>query len=386
MSEFDRLAAELQARIDSLLEATLGEAQKDAPEWMSANVFLWEEITEFARASFGAELDAFRRGRLPSRCPEVDVAGAEAAARMGELRRLLSGYRLGQMVLWGTWQELVEAAVTEPARRRELLDRGSDFFFAYAGLIADFVADVYQGAMEQALRSGEQRRFQAIRGVLEGGSLLDADLGVELEQYHLGFVVWGEDGEAAARRLAATLERPILIVAVLNQSWWGWLSGAHQLGAAGERELKGFDAGPGTGIALGLEAYGEAGFCSTHRQALRARWVARKTERPVVFYADVAVEALASDNQADARAFVAHELAGIDDESATSQQIRETLSAYFAAQHNAASAASALGVHQQTVANRLRRAEERLGHPVGARRVELEVALRLRASLSGVGS
>lgn len=382
MTEFESLAEALEAGTEALLGATLQQAQEDVPEWMSENVFLWEEITEFARASLRTELAAFRRGSLPDRCPEVDVAAAQAAARMGELRRLLGGYRLGQMVLWGTWQELVEAAVAEPGERRALLDRGSDFFFRYANLVSDFVADAYQQAMEQAIRSGEQRRFQAIRGVLEGGSLLDADLGVELEQYHLGFVVWGEQGEASARRLAAALGRPILIVAVLNQSWWGWLSGARPLDGGEERELKHFEVGQGAGIALGLEAYGEAGFCATHRQALRARWVARKTDRPVVFYADVAVEALASDNQADARAFVAHELHGIDDDSATSRQIRETLSAYFAAQHNAASAAAALGIHQQTVANRLRRAEEKLGHPVGARRVELEVALRLRASLT----
>jgi DNA-binding PucR family transcriptional regulator len=52
-----------------------------------------------------------------------------------------------------------------------------------------------------------------------------------------------------------------------------------------------------------------------------------------------------------------------------------------AAEHNAASAAAALGVHQQTIANRLRAAEERIGHPVAARRIELETAMRLRASL-----
>jgi DNA-binding PucR family transcriptional regulator len=95
----------------------------------------------------------------------------------------------------------------------------------------------------------------------------------------------------------------------------------------------------------------------------------------------VAVEALASENRADARAFVAHELRGIDDDSASSLHIRETIAAYFAAEHNAASAAAALGIHQQTVANRLRAAEDRLGRPVGARRVELETALRLRACL-----
>jgi DNA-binding PucR family transcriptional regulator len=137
-------------------------------------------------------------------------------------------------------------------------------------------------------------------------------------------------------------------------------------------------------LALGLAAFGEVGFRATNRQALRARAVSRNPTIAVVHYADVAVEALASNNLPDARAFVAHELRGIDDNSPTSQRLRETITAYFAAEHNAASAAATLGVHQQTVANRLRVAEERVGHPVGARRVELETALRLRSLLNDV--
>ncbi len=174
-----------------------------------------------------------------------------------------------------------------------------------------------------------------------------------------------------------------MIISVLNESWWGWLSGSRPLSAAEERKLLAFKAPEKAGVALGLESFGEHGFTATNRQALRARWVARKTNRHLVRYADVAVEALASENRADARAFVARELRGIEDDTKASRERRETIAAYFAAEHNAASAAATLGVHQQTVANRLRAAEDKLGHPVGARRVELELALRLRACLDG---
>lgn len=384
MTQFDRLTSELTARREAILASVLDQARVALPDWTARNVFLWEEVVEFARSSLAAELDGFRRDTLPDRCPSVDAAGAQAAARVGELRGLLRAYRSTQMALSEAWLDLVESSVPDPDERGALLRRGSDYFFRYAGLLGDFVADVYQAELERATRSGEQRRFQAVRGLLDGDPLVDADLGIDLEQFHLGFVVWGEGGDARARDLATALGRPILILATLNRSWWGWLSASRPLNYDEERELRrlSFEPGTGAGIALGLEAYGEPGFCATHRQALRARWVARKTDRPVVSYADVAVEALASDNQADARAFVAHELRGIEDDSAVSQRLRETLSAYFAAEHNAASAAAALGIHQQTVANRLRAAEERLGHPVGARRVELEVALRLRASLT----
>jgi hypothetical protein len=45
--------------------------------------------------------------------------------------------------------------------------------------------------------------------------------------------------------------------------------------------------------------------------------------------------------------------------------------------HNAAATAAALGVHEQTVAKRLRAAEDRLGHTISSRHAALEIALRL---------
>ena len=377
-AEFTRLAAALEAARDQIAALVLERVRGSLPSWVVENPVLWEEVRRFARASLRIQLNGFRRAILPDHCPEVDVARARAAARVGGLKALLDGYRIAQMSLWERWLDLVEGSVTDAEERHELLRRGSEYFFRYAGLLSNYVTDVYQQELERAARDPKQRRFHAITGLLEGDPLAGAQLDHDLERYHFGFVAWGPEGEALARELALALARPILIVGVLDQNWWGWASGSRPLDAGKEDELKNHQPPAGTGLAFGLEAFGETGFRATNRQALRARWVARRAGRSLVFYADVAVEALASDNEADARAFVAHELRGIDDDSAASLRIRETIVAYFAAQHNAASAAAALGVHQQTVANRLRAAEERLGHPVGTRRVELETALRLR--------
>ena len=102
----------------------------------------------------------------------------------------------------------------------------------------------------------------------------------------------------------------------------------------------------------------------------------------MVRYADVALEVLASTDPAAAGAFVERELAGLDAADPRSERLRDTLGAYFSAGHNAAAAASELGVHEQTVAARLHAVEERIGRPVGARRAELETALRLRRYLA----
>ena len=249
--------------------------------------------------------------------------------------------------------------------------------------VTGFVVDAFQLESERARGVGEQRRFQAIRRLIDGDPVAASQLDFDIEQYHLGVVAWGGDTDQAIRDLAGSLGRISLTVGALNGTRWGWISGTRPLDGAAERRLAAYEPPPGAGIAIGIEGFGEAGFRTTNGQALRARWVARRLGLSVARYSEVAIEALASANRQEARSFVRHELRGIDDDSTSSTRIRETILAYFAAEQNAASAAAALGIHQQTVANRLRAAEERLGHPVVSRRVELETALRLRACLDG---
>jgi hypothetical protein len=384
--DFDRLALELEPQLDSLATSVLGALrEKGAAAALRINGG-WQRVGELTRASLRAQLCSFARGTLPRRCPEADLAAVEALSGFTDLGFFLNGYRLGQMILWKAWFSLVEDSTDlGDVRRRELLAHGSDFFFRYADLLSDYVAEAYQGELERLRGNGEQRRLRAIRELLEGDSLAAPSIDYDLDRHHLGLIAWGEDPAGAARQLAAALGRPLMVVlSPLEpaECAWAWISGSRALQAAEERALKAFRPASGR-IGVGLEGFGEAGFCSTHRQALRTRRFARDPGPALLRYEDVVVEALAIENENDARAFVAHELRGIEDDSPGSRRIRETLSAYFASEYNAASAGAVLGVHQQTVANRLRAAERRMGHEsIGVRRVELEMALRLRACLA----
>lgn len=383
MSEFDRLVDELEARLDQLADATLERLRERAPGWVLQTAISHDQINRYARASLRQHIRAFRRDVLPKATPEIDAAAAVAVAKVGELEALLSGYRSAQMILWEAWFCIIEDSPRLGGlERRDLLTRGSNFFFRYADLLTDFVTAVAQQEIEQLRGSADQRRYWAIRSLLEDELAPPSpELDLDLELHHLGLFAWGERGEEAARQLTALLDRRLLIVSPVQGSWWAWISGSRPFEPLEERALERFRPPPEAGLAVGLPNHGAAGFRATHRQAQRARWFATPS-RTLIRYADVAVESLASENQDDARTFVERELGAIGDESATSRRIRETLAAYFAAEHNAASAAATLGVHQQTVANRLRAAEERLGRPIGARRLELEVALRLRAALA----
>jgi hypothetical protein len=382
MTEFDRLLGELEASLEGLVASILARLRERFPASIMESAFTAAQLAGFTRASIRVQLAAFRRDALPESCPEVDAAATRAVARVGEFEAFSSGYRTAQKVLWEAWFGLIEDSPQLSAeQRRELLARGSDFFFRYADLLSDYVAEIHRHEGELLRDNGEQRRFRAVKAMLDREPMPVSGLDLDLEQHHLGLLAWGEGASAEPRRLAAELHRPLLIVEPLKDSWWGWISGGKAFGRAEEQVLARFQPAAGRGLALGLQEFGESGFRTTHRQAQRARWLCEPSGTPLARYADVALEALASENLEDAQTFVARELGQLDDDSATSGRIRETLSAYFAAEHNAASAAASLGIHQQTVANRLRAAEERLGHSIGARRVELELALRLRHSL-----
>ena len=169
------------------------------------------------------------------------------------------------------------------------------------------------------------------------------------------------------------------------RSWWSasWMTRPGAGWAVPPRRdttqrLARADLPGGAALAFGEDAAGTGGFVQSHEQARRAERAGRRSGRPITHYADVALESLAAVDEDAATAFVARELAGLDGDDVRSTRLRQTLRAWFAAGHNAAAAAAALGVHEQTVAQRLRTVEERTGRPVAARRAELETALRLR--------
>jgi len=382
---FDSLAAELEGRADQLVDALVERARERAPEWTVGRPELERAQREITRESILAELRIFRRdARAPDLCPPADIEYARQAVQVGApLELVVLPYRDGHAVQWQAWSDLVESRDLEPSTRRWLLQRGSDFFFSYADRLAAFVSSEYLREREGTLRSREQRRTRIVTEILAGGDVPTEELGYDVNGSHIGAIVRGPDPAAVLRSLAVALDRRLLLVSVIDQTW-AWLGGAGPLGRAGLEALGSFSPQEGTTLALGNEERGREGFRRTHRQAGQAHRAGRVLESSVTLYSDIALEALAGTDEPEARAFVTRELAGIDDDTARSRALRQTLEAYFAAGQNAARTAATLGVHEQTVAQRLRAVEERTSRPVPTRRVELETALRLRRYLGPV--
>jgi hypothetical protein len=375
-TSFRLLAAELASRRDALVTDYVSRLREELPEWSAERPELAETIQVGAEEAIGGELRALAEESLPEICPEFDAEGARQCARLGvPLEAVLLQYRLGHAVQWDAWLDVVEGHDLPAARRRDLLERGSGFFFAYANRLTRFVVAEYGRERESLLRRSEQRRMFLVREVLAGREVDAEALGYDLSLHHVGAIAWGEAPEEAIRAASRTLGRGALVVEAGEGECWGWLGAVR---AAEHHRLEGLRLPAGTRLALGDEEQGADGFRLTHRQAAVARRAAASREADVLHHSAIAMEALAMADPDAARVFVAKELRGLDGPDRRTARLRETLLRYFGSGQNAAAAAAVLGVHQQTVGHRLRTVEERIGRPVNERRAELELALRLR--------
>ncbi|WP_205698511.1 CdaR family transcriptional regulator [Conexibacter sp. SYSU D00693] len=309
--------------------------------------------------------------------PPAALAFGQHLAREGvPLAELLRSYRLGQEASFARAVELApladEADVTAAVARIGLLT------FRYADAAMADVAAAYDAEREASIRRDAARRDQVLRALLTG-TVVDTEeaervLGHRLDGAHVAVLAWrdGQEGEALVDEVRAALrtagsERPLLVaepggavVAWLTAPRWSALTEA--LAAAGLRAV------------AGSAQDGAAGFARSREQADLALVVARRGGDAVLTrYEDVALAALLTRDADAARRFADEELGPLAAPGAA--LLRATLSAFYAAAHDQSRTAHALGLHRNTVARRLARAEQLLGSPLTERVRERGAAL-----------
>jgi DNA-binding PucR family transcriptional regulator len=94
-------------------------------------------------------------------------------------------------------------------------------------------------------------------------------------------------------------------------------------------------------------------------------------------FGDVSLDALMTHDLDEARRFVAAELGPLAADDDGPCRLRATLLVFLEEGGSFVRASRRLGVHENTVTYRVRRAEELLGHRVVERQLELRAALRL---------
>jgi hypothetical protein len=341
------------------------------------------------------------RNEVPPREAEPPPAAVEYMrefVRQGvPLDSLLRAYHIAQATFFRRWTEAVYRDQRDDHQQARAIELGAVWTFEFVDALSAALVRLYGEERERWVRSAAAVRSQTVDAVLSNGitdvQAVSARLGYDLGRDHLAFVVWGDGAEEYGNEMLATLERAGLeLAAALSPARpllvprarlliAGWVASSDN----GDRDPVArltLDARefPGVLAACGSPSTGLAGFRRSHQEALHARRIAALTHRrpgSVTRYDEVAVAALASADVEQAKAFVASELGPLAADHDRAARLASTLRVYLDENLSTRRTAQRLGVHENTITNRIRSAQEQLPHPIEHRACELQVALRL---------
>jgi hypothetical protein len=325
---------------------------------------------------------------LPDADPHAAFGFADLTAEMGiPVSELEKGYWVGVQSFWHLWFRQVRTQ-TGPATLVELLGPPTSLLFDYIIHILAAVVGRYDATRAEILRNQEDRRRAALNQVLDGELTqptqdLENLLGYRLRGFHLGVVLDVGDRAQAERAVADLVSgsgaRGSLLTLHGPGTWAAWLSFTAPPGSSTRALLT--EAAIATGIptAIGVPGSGVAGLRRTYRQALDATRLRRRFAGlgDVLWFAEVSLELLMLSDESTARQFVSDELGELNADDERAARTRETVLAWLSTGSQSA-AATRLGVHENTVRQRIRHAEEVLGDSLVDRRAEVLAALRLQ--------
>ena len=238
------------------------------------------------------------------------------------------------------------------------------------------ISEEHGREVRDRLHAPDSQRLARIERLI-GGELVDVSrLHYDFDSFHIGVISVGKHARAAVDVLARALDCELLLVR-RGEAVWAWFGAGDRLQQEAVEEQLADRWPPRLPLALGEPAKGLGGWRFTHRQARAAFPVALTGPNAVVRYADVALLASALQDDLLTKSLRQLYLVPLERERDGGEVLRRTLRAYFDAGRNISAAAAALGANRNTVANRLRAVEARIGRPVNECATELDSALRL---------
>ena len=384
------VTASLLANVSSLADDMLKYLVERIPE-AGADAELRGLTLGSCSSNLESVLSMFRHG--------IDVAAAEApvtaleharamASRGHSVDVMLRFYRLGHEYFTEMLSESLTDWIDDPAVALRTFIDLERFGFRYIDRISSLVAAEYVAELDRRQNQARAERDDVVRALLAGERVSTARaervLSHRLTGQQVGFVCWADDRgvdlEGFARRVGRLLGASrSLVVADGPLAVWGWASITGDVRTSLTGMATEFAGGyEKVHLAVGSPHPGAAGFRASHLEALRARRVVELSGRaaPSItqFYEVALVDAISQDLDA-ARAFVAAQLGDLARDNAKERGERAALLAVLDAQGSLTAAARTLGVHKNTVLQRVRRAEERRGRPATVNVAELHAAL-----------
>jgi hypothetical protein len=323
---------------------------------------------------YGIELVAVGEERAGEVPPAVAVQSRLAARHRVPLETVLLRYTAAKTLLANFVLEEAEAvAACNPALlHAALAAQGA----AFERLLAT-ATEEYGWEARSHPSSHEARLVERVKRLLAGELVDPSILDYELDGHHLGLVACSAEARPLVRRLAGEIGCRSLILAPSSEELWAWLGSARSpIDPAAVRSWLTTEGCPDLPFGMGEPKSGRTGWRLTHQQARASVWIADAKSAPVVEYLESALLASMGRDPlltTTLQEKYLHPLAQARDGEA----LRTTLRAYFQANGNSSSAAHALGVTRQTVANRIQTAEKYIGQSLGECAPALNAALSL---------
>ncbi|GAB7144125.1 PucR family transcriptional regulator [Mycobacterium riyadhense] len=391
-TELAERAAEIAAAVNTYTSERLTDLLSSA-EALEVN----RASTEASIRDFAGVLIAGADPAEAARLGPPTLAYAQAGAQQGiPLTTLMRSYRLAHAETSRHFNAILDTHARNADELNRASELGSAWMFAYADAALCLVEEVYTAERDRWLRSAAASQAETIRTIL-AGQPIDAEVASrrlrhEVSRVHVAAIAWLESHEEG-RNTQAILEAAIRDIAALvgNQkplvhplgilSVAAWISSHSDVPSKVLDELRFRTAtAPGVRVAVGEPARGIAGFRASHFEALEAQRVAALAARPVgsvTRYHNVSLRAIATADIDQARAFVRRELGRLGSDDETTRRLAATLRTYLDENCSRGRTATRLHVHENTVAYRVRQAEEILGRSIDRRTLELRVALSL---------
>jgi DNA-binding PucR family transcriptional regulator len=380
-------------------DAVVGAIFERLPE-LVADPDLRRGTEDSTRAVLGTFAALVRDGIPPASVelpPHAEWLARDLARRGIPLAVLLRTYRVGHAALYDWWSGRLRETL-EPGALADAMRESSAAMFAAADVLAAKVTEVYEAERDRWVRNADAVRAETVAALLSGEERDLAAAGrrlrYPLEREHVAYVVWSVEPsdvgtlERAAGAVADALGAAArLAVPEGSRRLRCWAGSPAPFDPAEVAALHAAVLGSSQVlVAVGDPGGGLEGFRRSARQALRARTVADLAARrapAVVHHRAVALAALATSDLEQAQDFVAAELGPLAVADDATRRLAATVRAYLEELGSPARTAERLGVHANTVGNRVRAAEELLGRPVTERAAETLVALTLLRYVEG---
>lgn len=412
-AEHDREMRELIVRVGHIIQEMTPQIVEEMTDLLSERVSGLDkdaQMIQMLRASVDGNvwtIGHILTNDIAIESVQPSTAAVEYAMRLAQqdvqLGSLTRAYYLGQSLVVRRGIDVVDGLGLEDKDQQMNLVRWiTDVIHNYIDWMLQYVTDVYVAEQAKWWTARAVTNAAAVLKTLRGEPIsaagFESRTKYSLEQHHVALIAWLEFDtsdtdeqrqiDQLLRRIAAILgsPKPPLITAADRMTAWAWVAtptpdlSAETL--ARVAKLAESEEANNIRVAIGVPAHGVAGFRRSHEQATKARLVAlgaqRFRESQLVAFSDPDVGFL-SLLMHDPKSAITwtHEILG--PVAASGEQhaaLRETLATFYATGENSSKTAEVLGLHRNTVRQRVARFEqERGGEPVNG--MEISLALKL---------